>query len=117
LAEESVIRAWCRSRRSILDELFEALSAGRDSKLLEFSREVQLDGGLDLLRRESLAFPEDHEVARFAHDLQEQLSEDVVDQSDALLRDTELWLDLFQNSIDVGLKRSSIEYLNVLLAA
>ncbi len=82
-----------------------------NSELLEFTWEVKLNGSFDFLRAESLAFPKDHEVARLAHDFHKELSEDVVNQTDALLRDAKLWLDLLQNSVDVSLEGGRVKDL------
>lgn len=59
-------------------ELLETATASLHSEFHQLTREVQLDGGLDLLGAESLLLGEDHQVARLLHDLDEELSDDVV---------------------------------------
>ncbi len=59
---------------------------------------------------------EDHQVASFLHDLDKELSDDVVDKHDAFLGDTQLWFHLLQHTEDVGLegggvKNSSLAWL------
>lgn len=99
-----------------LRELQEAVLAGLDGELLELTREVQADGGLDLSGAESLPLRVDHEGPGLAHDLLEELNNNVVDERHALLGDAELRLDLLEDSEDVGLEGVGVAQLQLLFA-
>ncbi len=70
---------------------------------------MQLDGGLNLFRGQGLLLGEDHQIASLLHNLDEELSNDVVDQHYALLGDAQLWFHLLHHSEDVGLEGGVVE--------
>ena len=93
-----------------VSELLEASTAGLDCELHQFTWEVQLDGRLNLFRAQGLFLGEDHQVASFLHDLDEQLSNDVVDKHHAFLGDAQLGFDLLHHAEDVGLEGGRVEH-------
>ena len=96
----------------VLLELRDACSASLHCQLLELSREMKLDRSFNFLGGESLLLRKDHEAASILHDLDEKLGDDVVDQCNTLLGDAELRFYLFQNTVDVGLKRGRVQNLS-----
>lgn len=90
-------------------ELLETCTAGLDGELHQLTREVQLDGGLNLFRAQGLPLGEDHEVPRLLHDLDEELGKDVVDHHHALLGDAQLRFHFLHHSEDVGLERGVVK--------
>lgn len=93
-----------------VSELLEASTAGLDSELHQFTWEVQLDGRLNLFRAQSLLLGEDHQIASFLHDLDEQLGNYVVDKHHSFLGDAQLGFHLLQNAEDVGLEGGGVEH-------
>lgn len=87
-----------------LRELSEAVFTVLAGKLVEFSREEELDGGFNLLGGEGVLLTEDHKSSCFVHDSLKQSSKDLIDLGNSFLRDAELRLDLFKDSEDVGLE-------------
>ena len=96
-----------------VSELLEAATAGLDGELHQFTWEVQLDGRLNLFRAQSLLLGEDHQIASFLHDLDEELSDDVVDKHHAFLGDAQLWFNFLHNTENVSLEGSGVENSSV----
>ena len=50
----------------------------------------------------------DHQLSGFVHDPLKEVGQDLVDLGNSVLGNTEVWLDLLQHSVDVGLEASPV---------